>query len=1023
MAKIMANIKNFERNIKKAQRLAETKMPKEISTDVDANIKKLQRKLKKANGVLTTIPNRKSVEVDAAIKKATVNLKRVTTSLHKIPPHKNVNVDAEIGKAQFKLKALTTSLHKLPNKKTVKVDLKTTALQKAQTAFRAIESEINNFQSKVDRLAGDIRSFGTVFSQTFKGVMLTSVQGLIPVIAGLVPALFAVLNAVKALTGGAVAFAGAGAIAFGGFVAYAAMAISAIKMLDDGTIQASKHTKAYENALDGVKSQWQEIVKINADSIFQSMANGLNAMKSALKSLTPFFSGVAKGAEKASASLLKWTQTSAVAKKFFNMLNTTGVSVFNKLLSAAGRFGDGLVNVFTQLAPLFQWSANWLNRLGKSFQNWANSASGQNSIKQFMEYTKTNLPIIGNIFKNVFAGIGNLMKAFGQNSTNIFKYLEEMSAKFREWSETVGNSQGFKKFVDYMQKNGPIIMQLLGNIVRALVAFGVAMAPIASAILKVITKIIGFTAALMENHPWIARVAGVAAMLLGAIWALAVPLMAVNSFLGLFGTSLAGLVKAFLTTGGASKIFSGLMTGLKNVFKFLMNPIGMITRALPALGTVLAGLATPIGIAIAAIAALVGGFIWLWNTNETFKAFMIDTWNQISTTVGAAIQGVIGWFQQMWASTQATLAPIMPLLQILGQIFSAVFGVVIMTAITGVIMAFQALWAIGSVVFQVLGMAIQIFVNTVVSLFTILIQLLTGDFGGAWVTLKNMIGQNLQIIWGAIQNIWGTISQYLGTAMETIKGLLMSAWSQITGDTRSKTQEIWSTISGKFQEIVGTIGEKVGQWLAKLRQGFNDMVQSAVDGMARFLDRIVQGFWYVVNAVSEGVSNAVNKAKSFVGDMMSAGGDLIQGLADGILNGASKVIEAAGNVASKAIAKAKSVLGIHSPSRVFRGIGGYMMKGMQNGITGGQGGAINAVAKAANLVTDAFNTNLNSDLTDGVSANLGGNVDKHLTKDVRHSMAENSKPIVNVNVHNESDLPAIKSWIDDRNARESALTY
>lgn len=964
MARIMANIKDFERNINKAQRLAKTSIPREVTTDVDAKIGKFQRALMKAKAMA-----------------------------QKFKHH------------------------------TVKVDVDTSAMSKFRKAFGAIEREIQTFQGKVDRLAGDIRSFGTVFAQTFKGVMLTAVQGLIPVIGGLVPALFAVLNAVKALSGGVVALAGVGAIGLAGFASYAFMAASAIKMLGDGTLQASKHTKAYEDALDGVKSQWQEIIKMNADSIFQSMANGLNAMKSALKSLTPFFSGVAKGVEKASSSLLKWAQTSAVAKKFFNMLNTTGVSVFNKLLSAAGRFGDGLVNVFTQLAPLFQWSANWLNRLGKSFQNWANSASGQNSIKQFMEYTKTNLPIIGNIFKNVFAGIANLMKAFGKNSTNIFKYLEQMSAKFREWSETVGNSQGFKKFVDYMQQNGPVIMKLIGNIVRALVAFGVAMAPIASTILKVVTKIVEFTAALMENHPWIARVAGIALMLMGALWALAMPLMAVNGFLGLFGTSLLGLITKFAQTGVASKIFGGLMTVLKNVFKFLMNPIGMIARALPALGTAFTALTGPIGIVIGAIAALVGGFIWLWNTNETFRNFMIETWNNISTAVGTAIQGVIGWFQQMWASVQTTLAPIMPFLQILGQIFSTVFGVVIMTAITGVIMAFQALWAIGSVIFQILGMAIQIFVNTVVSLFTILIQLLTGDFAGAWVTLKNMISTNLEIIWGTIQSVWSTITGYLSGAMETIKGLLMSAWSQITGDTRTKTQEIWSTISSKFQEIVGTIGEKVSQWVHRVGQGLSDMVQSAIDGIGRFLQSIISGFNDVVSAVGDGVTGAVNKAKSFVGDMMAAGGDLIAGLADGIMNGASKVISAAGDVASKAIAKAKSVLGIHSPSRVFRGIGGYMMKGMALGVDGGQGSAVSAVSKAASLVSNAFDANLDSDLTNGVNANLGGNVDKHLTKDVRHSMTENSRPIVNLNIRNESDLPAIKTWLDDTNAREGALIY
>ncbi len=69
------------------------------------------------------------------------------------------------------------------------------------------------------------------------------------------------------------------------------------------------------------------------------------------------------------------------------MMNTTGVSVFNKLLSAAV-VGDGLVNVFTQLAPLFQWSADSLDRLGQSFSNWANSAAGENSITRLLNIQK-----------------------------------------------------------------------------------------------------------------------------------------------------------------------------------------------------------------------------------------------------------------------------------------------------------------------------------------------------------------------------------------------------------------------------------------------------------------------------------------------------------------------------------------------------------------------------------------------------------------------------------------------------------
>ena len=47
MAKIFANIKNFERNVHKAQRLAQTSVPNEINTNVDANINKFQRALQK----------------------------------------------------------------------------------------------------------------------------------------------------------------------------------------------------------------------------------------------------------------------------------------------------------------------------------------------------------------------------------------------------------------------------------------------------------------------------------------------------------------------------------------------------------------------------------------------------------------------------------------------------------------------------------------------------------------------------------------------------------------------------------------------------------------------------------------------------------------------------------------------------------------------------------------------------------------------------------------------------------------
>ena len=49
------------------------------------------------------------------------------------------------------------------------------------------------------------------------------------------------------------------------------------------------------------------------------------------------------------------------------MMGTTGVRIFNNMLSAAGNFGSGVVSVLTQLAPLADWAAAGFKRMGQAF--------------------------------------------------------------------------------------------------------------------------------------------------------------------------------------------------------------------------------------------------------------------------------------------------------------------------------------------------------------------------------------------------------------------------------------------------------------------------------------------------------------------------------------------------------------------------------------------------------------------------------------------------------------------------------
>ncbi|MBG1517841.1 hypothetical protein I4096_13950 [Staphylococcus aureus] len=1027
---------------------------KRVNIDVNADNSKFNRVLKVSKASLEALNRSKAkaiIDVDNGV--ANSKIKRTKEELKSIPNKTRSRLDVDTGLSIPTIYAFKKSLDALPNKKTTKVDVDTNGLKKA---YAYIIKANDNFQRQMGNLANMFRVFGTVGSNMVGGLLTSSFSILIPVIASVVPVVFALLNAIKVLTGGVLALGGAVAIAGAGFVAFGAMAISAIKMLNDGTLQASSATNEYKKALDGVKSAWTDIIKQNQSAIFTILANGLNTVKTAMQSLQPFFSGISRGMEEASQSVLKWAENSSVASRFFNMMNTTGVSVFNKLLSAAGGFGDGLVNVFTQLAPLFQWSADWLDRLGQSFSNWANSAAGENSITRFIEYTKTNLPIIGNIFKNVFAGINNLMNAFSGSSTGIFQSLEQMTAKFREWSEQVGQSQGFKDFVSYIQTNGPLIMQLIGNIARGLVAFATAMAPIASAVLRVAVAITGWIANLFEAHPATAQLVGVIITLVGAFRFLIAPILAVMDFLGPLAARLVALVTKFGWAKTGTLVLSKAMTSLKGpiklvtaIFQLLFGKIGLIRNAITGLVTVFGILGGPITIVIGVIAALIAIFVLLWNKNEGFRNFIINAWNAIKTfmvnvwnvlkavasvvwnailtAITTAVSNVYNFIMIVWnqivAYLQGLWNGIIAIATTVWNLLVTIITTVFTTIMTIVMTIWTAIWTFLSTIWNTI-------ITIATTIWNLLVTVITTVFTTIMtiaMTIWNAIWTFLQTLWNTIvtvaTKVWNAITTAISTALQAAWSFISNIWNTIWSFLSSILTTIWNKVVSIFTQVVSTISDKMSQaWNFIVTKGMQ-WVSTITSTLINFVNRVVQGFVNVVNKVSQGMTNAVNKVKSFVDDFVSAGADMIRGLMRGIGNMARDLAEKAASVAKGALNAAKRALGIHSPSREFMDVGMYSMLGFVKGIDNHSSKVIRNVSNVADKVVDAFQPTLNapeiSSITGNLS-NLGGNINAQVQH--THSI-ETSPNMKTVKVEFDVNNDALTSIVNGRNAKRNSEYY
>lgn len=104
-------------------------------------------------------------------------------------------------------------------------------------------------------------------------------------------------------------------------------------------------------------------------------------------------------------------------------------------------------------------------------------------------------------------------------------------------------------------------------------------------------------------------------------------------------------------------------------------------------------------------------------------------------------------------------------------------------------------------------------------------------------------------------------------------------------------------------------------------------------------------------------------------DLSEAGGNMVQGLVNGVRNRITSAVESARGLGSMVINGFKSVLGIHSPSTVFREFGHFLVKGLADGmddqetIQGGVDTMKDALMRAMDEIEDNFNSDISPTIT------------------------------------------------------------
>lgn len=816
---------------------------------------------------------------------------------------------SEIDKAEAKVYEEALAFNVLQNRIDETTD-EMRALNREQMLLSATSRMMGNAwggaNSAMSKIANTLRSVGEITQGTIAGIVVQQISSIVPIAGSAVSAIAGIGGAATAAAGGAIGMAGVYGTALGAVSLFAGQAKTALSMLEDGQIAVTSQVRNYQTALSGLKSQWQGIVQSNQAAIFNTMANGINIARTAITRLVPFITQTTNQIARASEKMRDWVTSSRNAQNAFKMINNIGPPIFQNVLNAAMRVGDGLTNIFTQFGPLFSWVGAGIESLANKFNAWANSASTNNGIAQFINYTKVNLPIVGQIFGNIFGGIIGLFQAFSGQSHTVLQAMQSVTATFRDWGKNLKGTEGFKNFIAYLNTNGPHVWQLLKNLGSIFVQLVQGMAPVGAMMLKLSMTVTGFISSLMQAHPMIGKVVGAMTALAGTALLIGKPFFILRgALLGatgaetLFGKAGALAALRMRIASASTAIWKAMIISTSTVMNVWRGQTALMTVVTGkySMATKLAAIATrgfglairfmsgPIGLVITGIGLLVGAIVLLWKHNATFRNAVISAWTAIKNAAIAVFGFLKSYIIAIWTAIKIVSIAIWNGLKAAavstwnGIKFAVQHPIqrlkLILTGLwTGIKMGAIAIWnglkvsaiAIWNGIKNGVMFVVKHWKQILFAQFYIMRAVIPAVFRtirtivvNVWNAMKNTVVRVAKSLWNGVKSTFHALSVGVHTIFNGVKNFAVKVWTSVKNGVIARAKALWNGVKGAFNALnrgIHNIFNAVKNFAFKVWTSFKNGVVSR----AKALWNGVRSHF---NSLSKSVRSIFNAIKNF----------------------------------------------------------------------------------------------------------------------------------------------------------------
>ena len=296
--------------------------------------------------------------------------------------------------------------------------------------------------------------------------------------------------------------------------------------------------------------------------------------------------------------------------------------------------------------------------------------------------------------------------------------------------------------------------------------------------------------------------------------------------------------------------------------KTIITIINGVKIAFAALNAIM--LANPITLIIAAIAALVAGFIYLWNKCDAFRQFWINMWNGFKKVVGTVVNFVKKNWKTMLLAIVNPFAAVFKLLYDNCEGFRNVVNNVVNAIKNFFVNAGQ--WFYDTVIKPIMDVVNGI-LGFVKNVGILLVALVTIPID---YIVKKILLPVARFVW---DNVLSPIIEFFRMAFDTVKGVV---------------ERIISKIKSVISTIVNFISNNV---LKPVINTFTTVFDKIWGIVSKVIDKIKNAFTNVkdfIKSVWDTVSTAV---KTTISDVFESIGEIIKTPINAIIDAINKVLQ------------------------------------------------------------------------------------------------------------------------------------